>query len=126
MAGDRTVTFGLNEKAAYILIYLFGWISGLIFYLSEKDDRNIRLHALQVLIFSAGFIVGVIILGIIFGAIGAAAILSGGFGLLVALNWILGLLWIAYLVIIIVAIVRACNGSILKLPVAYNIAEKKV
>lgn len=126
MAGERTVTFGLNEKAAYILIYLFGWISGLIFYLSEKDDRNIRLHALQVLIFSAGFCIIMFILGLIFGAIAAATILSGGLGAALALSWISSLLWIAYLVIIIVAIIRACNGSILKLPVAYNIAEKKV
>ena len=133
MAGEKTVTFGLNEKAAYILIYLFGWISGLIFYLSEKEDRNIRLHALQVTIFSAGITVIWILLGIITGAIAAAsaaAILAGGLGAsLIGLSIISIISWIiniAYIVLIIVAIVRACNGSILKLPVAYNIAEKKV
>jgi uncharacterized membrane protein len=126
MAEERKVTFGLTEKAAYILIYLFGWLSGLIFYLSEKEDKNIRLHSLQVLIFSAGVCIIMFVLGIIFGAMGAAAALSGSLGMILVWGWISSIVWIAYLVIIILAIVRACNGSILKLPVAYDIAVKKV
>lgn len=125
MAEEKKVTFGLTEKAAYVLIYLFGWLSGLIFYVSEKEDKNIRLHAYQWLLFSAAFCILMIVLGIIFGAIAAATILSGGFGAIAifgAINWIL---WIAYLVIMILGIVRASNGSILKLPVVYDMAVKK-
>lgn len=31
----------------YILIYFFTWLSGLIAYLIEKKDKNIRFHAMQ-------------------------------------------------------------------------------
>lgn len=31
----------------YILIYFFTWLSGLIFYLIEKEDKKIRFHAMQ-------------------------------------------------------------------------------
>lgn len=125
MAEEKKVTFGLTEKAAYVLIYLFGWLSGLIFYFSEKDDKNIRLHALQWLIFSAAFCILMIILGIIFGAITAATFLTGGLGAFVVFSIIDWILWIAYIVIMILGIVRAFNGSILKIPVAYDMAAKK-
>lgn len=125
MAEEKKVTFGLTEKAAYVLIYLFGWISGLIFYFSEKEDKNIRLHALQWLLFSAAFCILMIILGIIFGAITAATLLTGGLAAIAIFGVIDWILWIAYLIIMILGIVRACNGSILKLPVVYDIAVKK-
>ena len=115
---DRNVTFGLNEKLAYVLIYLFGWLSGLIFYVSEKDDKTIRVHALQALIFSAAyFAVVVILLPLIFGAmfsLGAWAVWAT----------ISTILWIAYWVVIILCIIRAVNGNILKIPVVYDIAAK--
>ena len=129
MAEERKVTFGLKEKTAYVLIYLFGWISGLIFYLSEKEDKQIRFHALQVIIFSAGFSVIMIILEIIIGIITAATIMSAGLGglaVLTVFGIIIWLLWIVYVVMIIIAIVKACSGGIFKLPVAYKIAEKHV
>jgi uncharacterized membrane protein len=31
----------------YILIYFFTWLTGLIFYLVEKEDKKIRFHAMQ-------------------------------------------------------------------------------
>lgn len=121
---DKKVTFGLTENAAFILIYLFGWLSGLIFYLSEKEDKNIRLHALQWLIFSAAFTVIIIILSIISSAIIFGAGLGGALAAASIFGVISWILWIAYIIIMIIAIVRAVNGSILKLPVAYNIASK--
>jgi uncharacterized membrane protein len=125
MADDRKVTFGLTEKAAYILIYLFGWLSGLIFYLSEKEDKQIRLHSFQWLIFSAAYCIVMFILSIILGAITAATIMSGGLGGLVILNLISTILWIGYLVVMILGIVKAVNGNIIKIPVAYDMAQKK-
>jgi uncharacterized membrane protein len=125
MAEERKVTFGLTEKAAFILLYLFSWLSALIFFVSEKEDKRIRLHALQWLIFSAAFCIAMIILGWIFGAITAATILSGGFGGIFIFGLISWLLWIGYIVIMILGIVRAFNGSIIKIPVAYDMAEKK-
>ncbi len=45
-------TFGLDENIAGALSYLFGWISGLIFFLMEKENKFVRFHALQAIIWS--------------------------------------------------------------------------
>ncbi len=41
-----------NTKA--LLTYVFGWITGLIFLLTEKDDQFIRFHAAQSVIVFGG------------------------------------------------------------------------
>ena len=38
---------GLDENIAALLAYVFGWISGLILFLMEKDSRLVRFHAMQ-------------------------------------------------------------------------------
>ncbi|MDY6911523.1 MAG: zinc-ribbon domain-containing protein, partial [Chloroflexota bacterium] len=46
-AGQAKAGTGLDPKVAGLLCYLFGWISGLIFFLIEKEDRFVRFHAMQ-------------------------------------------------------------------------------
>src|SRR6185436_13061927 len=38
---------GLDENIAALLAYLFGWVSGLVFFLIEKDSKLVRFHAMQ-------------------------------------------------------------------------------
>lgn len=45
----KTVT-GLPVNTEAALTYLFGWITGLIFLLLEKDNKKIRFHAMQSLV----------------------------------------------------------------------------
>src|SRR3954447_25021680 len=49
---------GLEENVAALLSYVFGWVSGLIFFLIEKDSRLVRFHAMQSLLFNV--LVGII------------------------------------------------------------------
>src|SRR4029079_8699978 len=49
---------GLDENVAALLSYIFGWVSGLIFFLIEKDSRLVRFHAMQSLLFN--IVVGVV------------------------------------------------------------------
>ena len=45
---------GLGERTALVLVYLFGWISGLVLLLIEQRSAEVRLHAAQsVVIFGA-------------------------------------------------------------------------
>lgn len=37
----------MSDKAKGILIYVFGWIGGLIFLLQKDSTRNIKMHAAQ-------------------------------------------------------------------------------
>ena len=45
-----TTTTGMDPKLAGLLCYLFGLITGLIFYFMEKEDRTVRFHAMQSII----------------------------------------------------------------------------
>jgi uncharacterized membrane protein len=47
----------------YIVVYFFTWLGGLIMYLVEKDDKNMRFHAMQAILL--GIVMFVISLPII-------------------------------------------------------------
>ena len=58
---------GLDENLAALLSYVAGWITGLVFFLIEKDSRLVRFHAMQSLILSGGGFVVMIGLWIFIG-----------------------------------------------------------
>lgn len=109
MTETKKYTFGLDKKMACTLSYAFGWISGLVFLLSEKQDKEIRFHAFQSIIF--------------FGALNVLQII---FGRIPLVGWsimpILGLVaFIGWLVLII----KTYQGEQYKLPFIGEIAQKQ-
>ncbi len=101
---------GLEPNVAGLLCYLFGWISGLIFFLIEKDDF-VRFHAMQSII--------------VFGAITVLSIIFGILFMVPFVGAILGaILWIGTLILWILLMVKAYQGERFKLPVAGDLAEK--
>ena len=40
-------TFGLEENVASAACYLLTWVTGIIFFLMEKDNKTVRFHAMQ-------------------------------------------------------------------------------
>jgi|ERR1051325_5923773 uncharacterized membrane protein len=118
---------GLDENVASLLAYVFNWISGLIFFLIEKNSRLVRFHAMQsILLFGTVIVVGTVlwvvllVLSIILGYI--SSVLGSIFGLL------MGLFALIYTVVIvgawILCMVKAYQGQYFKLPVIGNFAEK--
>jgi len=95
---------GMEENIEGALCYLLGWVTGLIFYLIEKDNEFVRFHARQsILTFLPLFILGIVVSWIPF------------------LGWVIGLLtFILWLVLMI----KAYQGNKFKLPVVGNIAER--
>ncbi len=91
-----------NTNAA--LTYLVGWLSGLFFLLTEKEDDFIRFNAAQsVAVFGSLTIISFIpLLGQILGII----------------------LWPLSLILWVVLMVKAYKNEKLELPVAANLAKK--
>ena len=117
-----TTTTGMDPKVAGLLCYLFGWVSGLIFYLIEKDDKSIRFHALQSILLSVAIFVVWVGIIIVFSII---ALIPGVNLALVVLSPLVFLVFgIGILVIWIMLMVRAYQGEMWKLPVIGNIAER--
>lgn len=117
-----TTSTGMDPKIAGLLCYLFGWISGLIFYLIEKDDKTIRFHAMQSILLNIAIFV--LWIGI--------SIVLGIFGLIPGVNIVIAILalpvyfvlWIGTIVVWILLMVRAYQGEMWKLPIIGDIAER--
>lgn len=53
---------GMQANVAGLLTYVAGWITGLIFFLIEKDNKFVRSHALQsIIIFGVLSVLGVLL-----------------------------------------------------------------
>jgi len=118
---------GLDENVASLLAYVFGVVSGLIFFLIEKDSRLVRFHGMQSTLLAGVFWVGEIALWILSAVI--VLIISQVSGLLGTLVWfvlmLLGfVLGIAALIGWVMCMIKAYQGQYFKLPVIGNFAEK--
>jgi len=108
----------LEPNVAGLLCYLFGWVSGLIFFLIEKEDQFVRFHAMQSIVVSvAVYIVciPVAIVAFIFGLI--TPVLS-------MLLWTVFCLAIFGLIILLMY--KAYQGERYKLPKIGDFAEKYI
>lgn len=101
---SSTGTEGLDPKLAGLLCYI--WIVGLVFLIISKD-KFVRFHALQSLI-----------MGIAFAVISAILVFVP------IVNFFSWILWPAYMVLIVVMMIKAYNGEKFKLPIIGDIAEK--
>lgn len=118
---------GLDENIAALLTYVFGWVSGLVFFLIEKDSKLVRFHAMQSILFNVValivcFIGWIVTLIVVLIASQLADIMGTLVGLLATLIWIV--IAAALLIAVILCLVRAYQGKFFKLPVIGNLAEK--
>ena len=118
---------GLDENVASLLAYVFGLVSGLIFFLIEKDSRLVRFHGMQSILLSGVFWVGIIGLWILSFVL--ALIIGQISGLLATLVWVFTtllevVLAIACLIAFVLCMIKAYQGQYFKLPVLGNFAEK--
>jgi len=117
---------GLDGNLAAALGYPIG-ILGLVNFIIEKQNRFVKFHGIQSLLFSVGFwilytiaFIVLLILSVILGMVSStlATIVGGLTGLLALvcfLVWFLALLFFGY---------KAYQGQMFKLPVVGNFAEK--
>jgi uncharacterized membrane protein len=120
---------GLDENIAALLSYVFGWISGLVFFLIEKDSKLVRFHAMQSILFCVLVAVLAIALWVVtflFFLVGAMLpdIMGSLLALLGTFIWLI--FCVALLIAWILCLVRAYQGQFFKLPFIGNMAEKIV
>ena len=111
MAAERpcSTSVGINQNVAGLMCYLGWWITGLIFFLIEKENRFVRFHAMQSII--------------TFGSLTVLSIIFGFMPLLWILMPILGIL---QLILWVILMVKAYQGELFKLPMIGDIAEKNI
>lgn len=113
---------GMQANIAALVSYAAGWITGLIVFLTEKDNKFVRFHAMQsIIVFGALSLFGVV-LSILFRFF----IMIRLYFMFQFLSLISNLLWIAALILWVLLMIKAYQGERFKLPIAGDIAEKNI
>jgi uncharacterized membrane protein len=110
---------GLAENVAGLLCYVLGWVTGLIFFLTDKRPF-VRFHAAQSIVVFGALMILRIIIGMMFVTSGLAGI-GTGFSVGIMLS---GLLSIVGLILWILLMVKAYQGERYRLPIAAEFADK--
>lgn len=111
---------GLAPNVASLLCYVCTFITGIVFLIIEKENKDVRFHAWQAIIFGAAAVVVQIafsVLGAILGAI--ASFLGAIFAVLSPI------VWLAFFIFWIIAMIKAYQGERYKLPLLGDMAEKQ-
>jgi uncharacterized membrane protein len=117
---------GLDGNVAALIGYPIGLLA-LILIFAEKDNKFVRFHAIQSVIWSVFCMVGIVvvmIVGVILGMVLMMVSESLG-GLVWGLTALLYLgLLLAWLGGIIMGAIKSYGGAMFKLPIVGNFAEK--
>src|SRR5437870_2814808 len=121
--GAKSQSTGLpsNVAAAIACIPLIG---GIIFYILEKRDSFVRFYAMQSIIFGCAWFLFNIVSAVVHAVFGAIP----GIGGILVFFWavIAALVHLAFLVIMIITIVKAFTGVRWDIPYIGPIARKQV
>ena len=119
----QPATSGLSENAAATLSYVFGWLTGIIFYLIDRRPY-VRFHAAQSIVTFGGLHIIRAIVAMMFGlgwwwggayGFGHFGRFGGGMALLAMLSLLTFVLWI-------ICMIKAYQGERFMVPIAGDIA----
>jgi len=98
----------MQANLAALLSYLIGPVTGIIFYVIEKENKFVRFHAMQSII-TFGFL----------------WVLNAVLVVIPVIGWaIMPIVAVVSLILWIVLMIKAYQGEYFKLPIAGDIAEK--
>jgi uncharacterized membrane protein len=108
---------GLEENVAGLLCYALGWVTGLIFFFTDKRPY-VRFHAAQSIVVFGGLHLVLIVLGTFWGfsMLGGWGAFSLGFLVFRIVDLLAFVLWI-------LCMIKAYQGERFKVPIAAGIAE---
>ena len=123
---NQKSAIGMDANITALIGYPIG-ILALVLIFIEKDNKFVRFHALQSVLWSVGFTVAVFVIMIV-GVI-LSVILSYISGALGALMWFLmAIIYLVWFVGLIGGLIfgafKAYNGEMFKLPLVGSMAEK--
>lgn len=109
-SNEEKSSTGLDRNVAGLLCYFLGLLTGVLFFLLEKDSKFVKFHALQSIFISLFLFVLNLVLSFV-----------------PVVGWMLNLLlWPVSIVLWIVLMVKAYKGEVFKLPVLGGMAEKQL
>lgn len=122
---------GLDETVAGALSYLFGFITGLIFFLVERENDFVRFHAAQSMALSGVLFVTYMALSII-GTVITTVMFSSTSTFFIGsiVSMVFGVIWLVLalggFVVWVYLMIKAYQGETPRIPIAAGIADKLV
>lgn len=116
MPQEGKATFGLEENIAGALCYLLGFVTGIIFLISEDENDFVRFHAVQSIFVFLGLLVISMVVSIVLVPIPY-------------IGWVIGrtlssLIGLVGLILWLLLMYKAYEGEKYKLPVVGEKAER--
>jgi uncharacterized membrane protein len=113
MDNVKKTSLGMDENIEAALSYFLGFLTGILFFVMEKESKFVKFHAMQsIAVFIALFVINMV-LGIILGMTIVGLML-------------LPLIYLLEIILWIVLMYKAYKGEKFKLPVVGDFAEKQV
>jgi uncharacterized membrane protein len=119
-------TFGLDENVASAACYLLTWLTGIIFFLVEKDNKTVRFHAMQSILTFLPLMIIIWIISAIIGVMIIGAAGMGAVGIWGICSLIIMLIWIVMLLLWLFLMYKAYSGEKFLVPIVGAIAESQV
>jgi uncharacterized membrane protein len=119
MIADEPSSTGLSPRAAATLSYAGWWVTGLLFWIVERNDAYVRFHAAQA-IAAFGAVALLICVFILLAAI-SLSFLPGAVALFASAAVVV---WVGGLVLWLVAMWKAANGDAWRIPLAADLADR--
>lgn len=110
---------GLEPNVAALLAYLFLGVGGLVIYLIEKDNKFVRFAAMQSVVLAVAVVAFQIIFGLIF-----IPLLFSGLGTVMSL--LSTVVYVGFVVVWIMLMVKAYQNQEWELPVLGKIARNAI
>jgi len=113
MDNVKKTSLGMDENVEAALSYFLGFLTGILFFVMEKESKFVKFHAMQsIAVFIALFVINMV-LGIILSITIVGLML-------------LPLIYLLELILWIMLMYKAYKGEKFKLPIAGDFAEKQV
>ena len=113
MDNVKKTSVGMDENIEAALSYLLGFLTGILFFVLEKDSKFVKFHAMQ----SIAVFVALYVINFVLGIVLAITIV----GLM-----LFPLIYLIELILWILLMYKAYKGEKYKLPVVGDFAEKQV
>lgn len=113
---------GMTDNVAGLLCYILGFITGIIFLVIEPYNKNkfVRFHAFQSIFLSVAWFAVIVVETVI-----NMVVVNISFGLLATVALLWTIVWVGFLVVVVLLMVKAYQGQRFKLPIIGALAEKQ-
>jgi len=113
MDNFKKTSLGMDENIEAALSYFLGFITGILFFILEKESKFVKFHAMQSIVIS----VALFVINMVLAAILAITVV----GLM-----LLPLIYLLEVILWILLMYKAYKGEKFKIQVAGDFAEKQI